>query len=141
MSFDVLGDLNWLAVIVATGAYFALGGLWFSKVAFGSHWQQSLGWEPAEGESVGPEYYVGPSITCLVATVATAMLAEASGTDTFAEGLTLGLVLGVGVAGAVLFVTGYFDPKKPRPMTWVGITAGYHLVGIVLAAVIVALWT
>lgn len=141
MSFDVLGDLNWLAVGVATLAYFAFGGLWFSTAAFGRQWQRAIGWEPAEGETPGPEYYIGPLITCLIATVATAMLAEATGTDTFAEGLVLGLVLGVGVAGAVLFVTGYFDPKKPRPATWFGVTAGYHLIGIVIAAITLALWS
>lgn len=141
MSFDVLTDLNWLAVAVATLAYFAFGGLWFSTVVFGRQWQQALGWEPAEGERVGVEYYIGPLITCLVTTLATAMLAKATDTDTFGEAIVLGLVLGVGVAGAVLFVTGYFDPKKPRPMTWFGITAGYHLIGILIATVVLGLWT
>jgi hypothetical protein len=69
------------------------------------------------------------------------MLAEASRTDTFGEGIVLGLVTGVGIAGAVLFVTGIFDPKKPEPMTWFGITAGYHLVGLLIASVIVSVWT
>jgi hypothetical protein len=141
MSFDVLADLNWLAVAVAALAYFAFGGLWFSTVVFGRQWQQALDWKPAEGERVGIKYYIGPLITCLVTTLATAMLAKATDTDTFGEAIVLGLVLGVGVAGAVLFVTGYFDPKKPRPMTWFGITAGYHLIGILIAAVVLGLWT
>jgi len=53
----------------------------------------------------------------------------------------LGLVAGVLVAGSALLVTGFFDPKKPQPMVWVGITAGYHVVGYVIAAVILSLWT
>ena len=31
MSFDVLDDLNWLAVVVATAIYFGLAGLWFAE--------------------------------------------------------------------------------------------------------------
>lgn len=53
----------------------------------------------------------------------------------------LGLVIGIGIAGAVLFVTGYFDPKKPKPMTWVAITGGYHLAGLLIASVVVSIWT
>lgn len=53
----------------------------------------------------------------------------------------LGVVTGVGIAGAVLFVTGYFDPNKPKPMVWFAILASYHLLGLVIAAVIVTVWT
>jgi hypothetical protein len=140
MSFRLLGDLNWLAVLVATLAYFGLGGVWFIPRVFGDVWTRSMGWEPAEDEQPGPAVYLGPLVTCLVATVTVAMLAQATGADSFGDGVVLGLAAGVGIAGAVLFVTGYFDPKKPRPMAWFGVTAGYHLVGLLLAAVIVSVW-
>jgi hypothetical protein len=140
MKFSVLGDLNWLAVIVAGLAYFALGAAWFAPATFGKAWQRSMGWQMPEGERPGPALYIGPLITCLLAAIAVAMLGQASGTDTFGEGIVLGLVSGIGIAGAVLFVTGVFDPKKPDPMTWFGITAGYHLVGLLIASVIVSVW-
>lgn len=140
MNLGVFGDVNWLAVIVATATYFALGAVWFSQAAFGKAWARALDWRPAAGERPGPEYYIGPLITCLVAVVAVAMLAEATDSRTFVHGVVLGLVVGLGVAGPVLFVTGYFDPKKPQPLTWATITVGYHLVGLLAAAVIVSLW-
>jgi hypothetical protein len=140
MSFDVLGDLNWLAVIVAAIAYYVLGAAWFARATFGKAWMRSIGWEMASSERLGPGVYIGPLITCLIATIAVGMLAAATGTDTAGQGLVLGLVAGVGVAGTVLFVTGVFDPKKPRPMTWFGITTGYHLVGLVIASVILSVW-
>ena len=59
----------------------------------------------------------------------------------FGEGIVLGLVAGIGVAGAVLAVTAYFDPKSPKPWTSFGVHAGYHLVGILITAVIVSVWT
>jgi hypothetical protein len=141
MKLDVLGDLNWLAVIVAGLAYFALGALWYASAVFGKAWQRSMGWEVQADEQPGPALYIVPLITCLIAAIAVGMLAEATGSDTFGEGIVLGLVTGVGIAGAVLLVTGIFDPKKPEPMTWFGITAGYHLVGLLIASVIVSVWT
>jgi hypothetical protein len=140
MSLSSLGDLNWLAVIVAAVVYFAVGGLWFTPATFGKAWMRSMGWEPRPDERPGPEYYIGPFITCLIASVAVGMLAFVTATDTVAEGLTLGFVTGLGLVGSALFVTGYFDPKKPDPMTWVAITGGYHLVGLLIASVILAVW-
>lgn len=141
MSFDLLGDLNWLAVLVAALVYFALGGLWFVPRVFGNIWMRSIGWEPTEEDQPSPAIYLGPLITCLIASIAVAMLAEAAGVDGFGDGLVLGLVTGIGVAGAALLVTGVFDPKKPKPMTWFAVMAGYHLVGLTIAAVIVSVWT
>lgn len=140
MTLGSAGDLNWLAVIVATVAYFALGAVWFARAMFGKAWMRSLGWEPRPDERPGPEYFVGPFVTCLIASIATGLLAAATDTDTVAEGLVLGLITGVGLAGSALFVTGYFDPKKPQPMTWFAITGGYHLVGLLIASLIISVW-
>ena len=141
MSFSVLGDLNWLAVIVSTIAFFALGGLWYSKALFGKQWTQAVGWEVPEGEKPPVTLYLVPLLTCLVSAIAVAMLAEATGTDSFGEAIVLGLVVGLGLLTMALLVTGFFDPKKPQPMVWVAITSGYHVVGVLVIAVIVALWT
>jgi hypothetical protein len=35
VSFDALGELNWLAVIVGAVIYFALGALWYSPMLLG----------------------------------------------------------------------------------------------------------
>jgi hypothetical protein len=140
MTFAVLGDLNWLAVIVAALLYFLLGGIWYMPPVFGDRWTRSIGWDASEEESPGPAFYIAPAITAVIATIVVAMLAAATGSSTVGEGIVLGLLVGVGVAGTVLFTTGYFDPHKPQPMTWFGITAGYHAVGILIAAIIVAIW-
>lgn len=141
MSFDVLGDLNWLAVILGGVVYFALGAVWFTPVTFGKAWQRSMGWDSTEDQpNMGPALYIGPLITCLLASVAVGMIAKATGSTTFGDGIVLGLVVGVGISAAVLFVTGVFDPKKPQAMTWFAITAGYHLVGLLIASVIVSIW-
>jgi hypothetical protein len=140
MTIGVLAELNWLAVAVAALAYFALGGLWYMPRVFGDVWTRSIGWDASEEEAPGPAFYIGPLVTAFVATVALAMRAAATGAAGVGDGIVLGLVVGVGIAGSVLFVTGYFDPKKPQPMAWFAVTAGYHLVGLLIASVIVSVW-
>ncbi|MFD9700477.1 DUF1761 domain-containing protein [Lentzea sp. NPDC059081] len=141
MSLSVLGDLNWLAVLVATIAYFALGSVWYAEYAFGRAYQRASGWDLNKPEKASPAILVVPLTTCFVLTLVTAMLGAASGTDTVMEGLLLGLVIGVGVALPVRFVTGSYDMTKPAPLTFAAIGAGYHVVGLTLAGAILGHWT
>jgi hypothetical protein len=114
MSFDILSDLNWLAVIAATVAYFAVGGIWFTPLMFGNAWMRASGIEmPAEGQGPGPAIYLSPLVSNLIATVATAMLAEATASDTFGEGIVLGLTVGFGYAVTLSLLGATFDTLKP----------------------------
>jgi uncharacterized membrane protein len=116
--------------------------LWYAPVAFGKLWQEAIGWNETDAAQATPaKMYVIPAVTCLVSTVGLGMVAEATSSDTFGEGVVLGLVAGVLIVAPALFVTGFFDPRKPKPQTWIAIVAGYHIVGLLLAGVILALWT
>ena len=139
MSFDVLSDLNWLAVIVATLVYFAIGGLWYSPILFGKAWQRASGMEMPEGQRPGAAIYVVPLISAFLATVATAMLAAATGSSDLGDGLVLGIVVAVGYAGALTLLGSTFD-RWPEPRVRFGINFGYHLLGLIAAAVIVSVW-
>lgn len=140
MTLD-LGQLNWLAVVVGGVVYFALGALWYSPILFARAWQRSIGWDesrtPPEQSAMT---YVVPLIAYLVMAVAVGMLAAATGTDTLTEGLVLGLVIGVGLSLAHTFVDASFDPNKPEPWTWFAINGTYHTLGLIIVAVIVAVW-
>ena len=140
MSFAVLGDLNWLAVMVLTVVYFALGGLWFSPLMFANAWTRAIGWNMEEGQRPGAAFYIGPVITSFLGVLALAMLTVATDSDTFAEGLVLGLVTAIGIVAAQIFLIGYFEPTKPQPMVWVAITGGYHVTAFLIAAVVLAIW-
>jgi hypothetical protein len=139
MSFETLGDLNWLAVLVATVAYFALGGIWYAQPVFGRAWQRAGGVEIPEGQSPGPKYYIGPLVTCFISTVATAMLAFGTASSTVGEGLVLGIVVGVGYALTLSVLGGLFE-QRPEPWVYTAISGGYHLVGLVIVGVIVSIW-
>lgn len=141
MSFDVLSDLNWLAVLVAALAYFAIGALWYAPPVFGKVWA-AAGGLPAPDASArpSPAIYLTPLVGSVLSAVALGMLAKASGTDTFEEGIALGLVVAVGFAISIALVTAQFESEKPKPMVWGAVNGGYHVVGNLIAAIIVASW-
>jgi len=141
MSFDLIGELNWLAVIVGGLIYFALGALWYSPAVFGRQWQRAIGWDP---ERTPPEMsvttYLVPAIAYTVIAIAIGILARATGSEDVGTGLVLGIVVGVGISVMHTLGDAVFDPNKPQPWTWFAITAGYHAVGQLIVAVVVSAW-
>ncbi len=140
MALDLAG-INWIAVIVATVVYFALGAVMFAPVTpIGRAWVAASGYEsPTSGMSASNVAYVIPAVTAFVSVLATALLVRATGTDTLGEGVVLGLVVGIGYAVAILLNTASFEFAKPNRSVWGAIDATYHAVGLLLAAVILVL--
>ena len=140
MTFDLSG-LNWLAILVGAVIYFALGALWYSPVLFMRPWQRSIGWD---ADRTPPQQsvttYIVPFLAYVVMAIAVGLLAEATGSDNFAEGLVLGLVVGVGLSLMHTLVDATFDPNKPEPWTWFAINGAYHTIGLIIVAVIVSVW-
>ena len=141
MSFDVLGQLNWLAVIVAGIIYYALGAAWFAPPVLGRIWQRSIGWDPNQpAPRLSPMAIVVPLVFYIVAAAATGMLAAATGSIDLGGGIVLGIVLGAGYALTLMGVTAAFDPQKPQPWTWFVVSGGYHFVGLLVTAIVVSAW-
>lgn len=141
MTFDVLGGINWLAVIVGALLYFALGAVWFTPVLFARPWMRAIGWDESRTPpEMNPLSYALPALFYVVAAIATGMLAVATGSDSIGEGLLLGLVVGVGYALVITAIDATFDPNKPQPWIWFAISGGYHLLGLVIVAVLVSVW-
>ena len=140
MTLDLAG-INWVAVIVAILGYFLLGALMFAReTPIGRAWVAASGYEsPTTGVWASQAFYLLPALTCLVSVVATALLVRATGTDTLAEGIVLGLVVGIGYAVAILLNTAAFEFAKPDRWLWGTITAVYHGLGLLFAAVILVL--
>ena len=140
MTLD-LASVNWLAVIVGTLVYFFLGALWYSPVLFAKPWQAAIGWDESRPQpQTNPMTYVVPLVLYLVAGIAMAILAGAIGVSGIGDGITLGLLTGIGFALPMVGVEATFDPNKPKPLAWFGITVAYHLIGFVILAVVIAAW-
>ena len=141
MSFNALGELNWLAVIVGAVAYFALGALWYSPALFGRQWQRSIGWDPEQRlPQMKATTYAVPLVAFLVMAVAVGLLAAVTESDTIGEGVVLGLILGIGLSLMHTLVDATFDPNKPQPYTWFAINGSYHALGLLIIAVVVSVW-
>ena len=140
MTLDV-SAINWLAVIVGTLIYFGLGALWYSPPLFARPWQAAIGWDDSRPQpQTNPITYVVPLVLYLAAAGAMAILAATTATDTLAEGITLGLLTGLGFSLPMVGVEATFDPNKPKPLQWFLITVAYHLIGFLILAVVIAVW-
>jgi hypothetical protein len=130
--------VNWVAVIVATVAYSVIGFVWFSRQVFGQRWAASIGRElPAPGQ-VPLTSLVGSVVVGLVTAYVLAVVAQAVGAATLADGAILGFLAWLGFVatsslGGVLF--------EGRSTTWFTIAAGYWLVSLVVMGAIIGYWT
>ncbi len=133
--FDVLGDINWLAVILGTLAYYILGALWFTPL-FGKLYDKALGKQRAKGQKWPLIYYIGPLVSCAVVTIATTVLLYALHVDVLSEALTLGLIVGVGYLASISF-NNAITPNTPRPLLYGAVTGSYHIAGVLIVAAII----
>lgn len=132
--FDVTSELNWLAIMLATLAYFVLGALWFTPL-FGKAYDKALDSKRAKNQKWPIIYYVGPFVSALVTSTATAVLLYALRIGQMSDALVLGLIVGVGYAMSVSF-NNAINPKTPRPLLYGAVTGSYHVVGITIASAI-----
>ncbi|MCI0747398.1 MAG: DUF1761 domain-containing protein [Verrucomicrobia subdivision 3 bacterium] len=132
-------SLNWLSILGATLLYYMLGALWFSPVAFGRFYDKALGFERPPRWRPGAEFYLGPLVGCFLSAVATAILLHATGCSSQRDAAILGLVAGLGYAGAVSGVNA-ITPKTPKPFLYGAVTGLYHTVGITIVAITEYLW-
>ena len=119
MTFD-LGAINWLAVVVASLIYFLVGGLWFAQqTPIGRAWASAAAYQsPTSGVASSNLFYLTPLATAFVASVATALLVEATGADTLGDGIVLGLVIGIGFGATIVLNLAAFEFNKPRQWVW-----------------------
>lgn len=139
MTLDT-GYISWIGVIASTVVYMVLGFLWYGPL-FGKQFITVTGYSPpGEGEEQpGPGMYVATGLCYLVAALATALLAGATGSDTVGEGLVLGLVVGIGYAVTLTVVSATFTQGLPSPTGLMVITGGYNLVALVITAILVSI--
>jgi hypothetical protein len=132
--FAIAGEMNWWAVLLATMAYFTWGALWFTPL-FGRYYDLALGFERRKDQKWPAIYYLSPFINSLVVSIATSMLVYLLNIQSLTDAVALGLIVGVGYAGAVSF-NNAVNPAIPRPLLFGLVTGGYHATGIVLVAII-----
>lgn len=136
--FNVLGQINWLAVAAATLATAMLGALWFTAL-FGKYYTIALGREGQPPPKMTPIFIAGPFLCGLVTCIASAILMRALGISYFADGLVFGLIVGLGLLAATTVNTG-INPNIPHPILYGLISGSYFLVtGVISSLILTAL--
>jgi len=136
MILDFFDDLNWLAVLVATAAWFAFSAVWYSAPPLSQAWQRATRVRMDEGPPLAA-VLVPTALGYLVTTIAIALLAKGIGATDFLDGLALGVVLGVafGVVGSL--ITQLYEQKGGS--YWL-INGANAVIAFSIVSVIVSVW-
>ncbi|HLF61082.1 MAG TPA: DUF1761 domain-containing protein [Acidimicrobiia bacterium] len=136
MIFDYFDDLNWLAVLVATIAWFAFSAIWYSIPPLSKAWQEAAKVTPGDGPplvTVLIPTFIGYFVTSIVIALLAAQIDGAELVDGLALGVGLGV--GFGVVGAVI---GQLYEQKGRSYWLInGVNA---LIAYTIVATIVTVW-
>lgn len=133
---DILSEINWLAIAIGTIAYCAFCGIWHKQFAFGKKWEDAMGFRRPENWKESNIYYVVPFISCFVTTIAVSILLHLTNAKSFTDALTIGLLMGVGFAMAIVFTTAVI-PIMKKPLVFGTITGTAQALGITLVTLIV----
>ena len=139
MNTEFLSHVNWLAVIVATIAYFLLGALWYS-VLFGKKWAQLVKIDtgnPDMKKGMGGMMISTFVLTLLICFGLEVLVIKFNFVQEVAYGIKLGLLTGLAFATTAVSIH-YIYENKPTNLYL--INNGYHVLGHVIAASILVLW-
>ena len=135
-----LSQINLIAVVACTIAYFILGSVWYSPVLFGKTWMELQKIDPEKMNASKSRLPIMLSVTfvlSLIITFSIGFIIVRTGLDTLLGSVKLGLLCALGFVCTTLGITFMFEG---RPFKLFLIDAGYHTCGILLASVVLTLW-
>ena len=139
MNTEIFSQINWLAVLVAAVAYFAVGAIWYSFL-FRNAWIKSSGVnmnDPNAKSGVGAIMFTS-FLMMLIASIGLALLiGKIEGTGGWMTGLKVGLIAGICFC-ATAISNSYLYEKRPTTLHIVNNL--YNIVGCSVAGIIIAIW-
>jgi hypothetical protein len=138
MILDLFGELNWLAIVVATIAWFAFSAIWYSVPPLSKAWANAA---KVDVTGDGPPLvllFIPTLIGYFVTTVVIGLLVEATATTTVEDAIILGVVLGIGFGMVNALVNQVYESKGNTYFLINGINA---VIAYAIVTVILALWT
>ncbi len=131
-------NLNYLAVIVSSIVYFAIGAFWYSRSLFGTAWGREIGLKMDGKKPQNPAVLpmIGQFVSAILFAIGIAVIIQLTGKP--------GIWIGVKTAllTIILFVfpinsgTLFF---KNKPVLFL-IEGGYQAVGALVIGIILAVW-
>lgn len=134
---ELLGDLNWLAVLVATLAWYLFSAVYYAGGVMGKTWQQANNLTMPEGYRPPPSTFVVTFVAYLAVAIVIGLLVKALGITTVGDAIELGAILAVGLAISGLVIDSTYA-QKSWSLVWInGLNVLIAWSGM---AVILALW-
>lgn len=134
MAMVALGGLNWLAVLLAALAGFALGGIWYGPL-FGKTWAVEVGMTPQRMQAASKGRIYGTVFVLNLVTAASLAMFIGSGDVRF--GAFAGFMTGLTFVAVALGITYLFEMRSLR--LWL-INSGYQVLFFTLMGAIVGAW-
>lgn len=139
MDTSILSHINWFAVLTAAIVYFMLGALWYSRAFLGARWAALTGVkmeDPAARQNMG--MIMGLSfLMFLLICVGLALVIYRLQLSAFTSGIKTGLVTGLLFSLPIICISNLYQGKS---MNLTAIDSLYHIIGQVIAGVIIAVW-
>ena len=130
-----ISGLNWLAILVATVAGFALGAVWYGPL-FGDAWLSAIG-KTADQIQPSPTPFIISFFTALITAVVLALFINALDISTLGGGVMIGLLVGIGFIATAMASDSAFGDTGLN--LWL-IQSGYRVLYSVLMGAILAVW-
>jgi hypothetical protein len=128
-----MSNINFLAVLLAAGSSFLLGGLWYAPALFGRLWNRENKSQPQAGH---PAKVFGVSF--LFSLIAAASFAWWLGAEpSLTRALAAGAAAGFGIAATSLGINYPFAQRTFK--LWL-VDGGYHTAQFLLFGLILGLW-
>ena len=141
MDTSFFSHLNWLAVAVSAVAYFMLGAIWYSKALFANTWIKATGIDmskPDAKSGVGGIMAMTFILEFVVCIGIAILVYRLNLGGNLMSGIKLGVLTGVCFSSIGICIS-YLYQSKPKVLSF--IDGGYHVIGNIIAAVILCLWT
>jgi hypothetical protein len=132
--------MNYWAILVAALVYWLLGSIWFS-VFFKKSWSHEVGKtgikikKPSSGEMRNK--FITTFLLKLVQVWGLAVILSGFGVVALQPAIRIGLLIGICFAATTISVKALWENNSFK---LVCIDAGYPIVGLVVSAIILALW-
>ena len=120
-------EINWLAVLGAATARFAIGGVWFAPFAFGPVWQRLLTIDPAAAKARMVPAMAGDFIAGFVLAWVLANLLLFLHVEHFVSGARVSFFLWLGFIAMPFLSMTLYEGRKPAVFA---ITSGFWLVSM-----------
>jgi hypothetical protein len=137
MVFSAFAQISFWAVLAASAFGFVFGGVYFGALV-PKYYAIALGRETTPTAKLDMLTILGPFVCNVVMIVTTAAIMRMIGIDTFADALSLGLVIGVGYLLAMC-MTIAINPNFPKPFYYTMVNAPYFLLSMLVTSAMLSL--